>query len=142
MERQLRTYIKTIRSDRGGEYFFSEFRAYLSEHGNLSHLVTPGTSQQNGVAKRRNIILFKMVRFIMSYSNLPILFWGHALETTMYLLNVVPSNSVPKTPLEMWNGCKPSLRHIHIWGCLADVLKGKADKLESRFEVCLVKGLR
>lgn len=58
VERQLRTYIKTIRSDQGGEYFFSEFRAYLSEHGNLSHLVTPGTSQQNGVAKRRKIILF------------------------------------------------------------------------------------
>ena len=68
----------------------------------------------------------------MSYSTLCISFWGYALETTMYLLNLIPSKSVPKIPLEMWIGRKPSLRHIHIWGCPAHVLKGKTNKLESK----------
>ena len=66
---------------------------------------------------------------MLSYSTLPIYFLGYALSTVMYLLNLVPSKSVPKTPVELWNGCKPSMRHLHIWGCPAHVLKGKSDKL-------------
>ena len=58
----------------------------------------------------------------------------------MYVLNLVPSKSVPKTPLELWNGCKPSLHHIRIWGCPAHVLKGKTGKLEPCSELCLFVG--
>ena len=38
-----------------------------------------------------------MVRSMMSYSDLPNSFWGHALETAAYILNLVPSKSVPTT---------------------------------------------
>ncbi len=58
----------------------------------------------------------------------------------MYILNVVSSTSISKTPLELWNGCKVSLRHFHIRGCLAHVLKNKNMKLEPRFKVCLFVG--
>jgi hypothetical protein len=44
-----------------------------------------------------------------------------SLKTTEYVLNRVPSNVVPKTPFELWSGWKPSLNHLHIWGCLAKV---------------------
>ena len=77
---------------------------------------------------------------MMSYSTLPISFWGYALNTAMYLLNLVPSKSVPKTPIELWNGRKPSMRHLHIWGCSAHVLKGKSDKLQSKTEVVFFVG--
>ena len=53
----------------------------------------------------------------------------------MYILNLVPSKSIPKTPLEMWTGRKPSLQHLQIWGFPAHVLKGKMSKLETRSEV-------
>ena len=53
----------------------------------------------------------------------------------MYLLNLVPSKSVPKTLIELWNKRKPSMRHLHIWGCPAYVLKGKSDKLQSKTKV-------
>ena len=75
-----------------------------------------------------------------SYSSLPISFWGLALEITVYLLNLVPSKSVPKTPIELWSGHKPSLRHVRIWGSPAHVLKPKADKMDSRSEVCMFVG--
>ena len=42
--------------------------------------------------------------------------------------------------MELWNGRKPSLNHIRIWGSPAHVLKGDTDKLESRTEVCLFVG--
>ena len=58
----------------------------------------------------------------------------------MYILNVVPSKSVPKTPLEMWSSRKVSLRHFRIWGCPAHVLKSKTTKLEPRSQVCLFVG--
>ena len=77
----------------------------------------PGMPQQNGVAERRNHTLMEMVRSMMSYSSVPISLWGEALKTATYILNRVPSKAVPKTPFELWTGSKPSLRHIHIWGC-------------------------
>ena len=55
-------------------------------------------------------------------------------------MNVVPSKSIQKTPLEFWNGHKPSLRHFHIWGSSEHVLKGKTEKLEPRTEVCMFVG--
>ena len=76
----------------------------------------------------------------MSYSTLLTSFWGYALNTAMYLLNLVPSKSVPKTPVELWNGRKPSMRHLHIWGCPVHVLKGKSDKLQSKTEVVFFVG--
>ena len=139
-EKQLGKSLRTLRSDRGGEYLDTEFKDHLLEHGILSQLTAPGTPQQNGVAERRNRTLLDMVRSMMSYSSLPISFWGYALQTAVYILNVVPSKSIQKTPLELWNGHKPSLRHFRIWGCPAHVLKGKTGKLETRTEVCLFVG--
>ena len=103
-------------------------------------MTTPGTPQQNSVAERRNMTLLDMVRSMLSYSTLPISFWGYALNIAMHLLNLVPSKFVPKTPMELWSGHKPSMRYLHIWGCLAHVLKGKPDKLEPKSKVCLLVG--
>ena len=82
--------------------------------------------------------LLDMVRSMLSYSTLPISFWGYSLSTTMHLLNLVPSEFVPKTPMELWSGHKPSMRYLHI--CPIHVLKGKLDKLEPKSEVCLLVG--
>ena len=59
----------------------------------------------------------------------PISFWGYALQTAIYILNDVPSKSVPQTPHELWIGRKPSLQHLRIFGCPAHVLKGKTERL-------------
>jgi hypothetical protein len=139
-KKQLGKHIKALRSDRGGEYFLGDFKDHLSEAGIISQLTTPGTPQQNGVSERRNRTLLEMVRAMMSYAALPMSFWGYALQTAAYLLNLVPSKSVSKVPTELWIGRKPSIHYIHVWGCPAHVLKGKSDKLESKTEVCLLVG--
>ena len=43
------------------------------------------------------------------------------MKIAAYILNRVPSKSVPKTPFELWCGHKPSLSHFRIWGCPAEV---------------------
>ncbi|CAA0829012.1 cysteine-rich RLK (RECEPTOR-like protein kinase) 8, partial [Striga hermonthica] len=94
----------------------------------------------NGVAERRNKTLMERVRAMMSYSSSPDLFWGYAFETSVYILNRVPSKSVPSTPLELWSGHKPSLRYLRIWGSPTHVLRTDTDKLELRSEVRLFVG--
>ena len=42
--------------------------------------------------------------------------------------------------MELWSGCKPSMRHLHIWGYPTHMLKGKFDKLEPKSEVCFFVG--
>ena len=130
VERQLDKKVKIIRSDRGGEYYgkYDEsgqcpgpFAKFLEKHGICAQYTMPGTPHQNGVAERRNRTLMEMVRSMMSHSSLPISMWMYALKTAMYLLNRVPSKAVSKTPFEMWTGRKPSLRHLHVWGCPEEV---------------------
>ena len=143
VERQLDRKVKIVRSDRGGEYYgkYDEtgqnpgpFAKFLESHGICAQYTMPGTPQQNGVAERRNRTLMDMVRSMLSNSSLPLSLWMYALRTAMYLLNRVPSKAVPKTPFELWTGRKPSLRHLHVWGCPAEIriYNPHEKKLDSR----------
>ena len=52
----------------------------------------PGTPQHNGVSEHHNRTLFDIVQSMMSLTDLPLLFWGYALETVAFTLNRAPSN--------------------------------------------------
>ena len=106
MQNQLGKNIKILRSDRGGEYLSQEFDNHLKECGIVSQFTPPRTPQWNGVSERRNRTLLDMVRSMMSQTDLPISFWGYALETASFILNRFPSKVVEKTPYEIWNGKK------------------------------------
>ena len=74
VKNQLGKNIKTLRSDRGGEYLIQNFDDHLKDCGIVSQLTPPGTSQWNGVSERRNRTLLNMVRSMMSRTDLPISF--------------------------------------------------------------------
>ena len=82
VEKQTGKSIKTLRSDRGGEYLSGDFLAYLRENGILSQVTPPYTPQHNGVSERRNRTLLDMVRSMVSDSGLPISLWGYALQNS------------------------------------------------------------
>ena len=86
MENHRNKKIKFLRSDRGGEYLSYEFGLHLKQCGIVSQLTPPGTPQRNGVSERRNRTLLDMVRSMMSLTDLPLLFWGYALETAAFTL--------------------------------------------------------
>ena len=46
----------------------------------------PGTPHHNGVSERRNRTLLDMVQSMMSLTDLPLSFWGYALETAAFML--------------------------------------------------------
>ncbi|GJW73480.1 retrotransposon protein, putative, ty1-copia subclass [Tanacetum coccineum] len=77
---------------------------------------------------------------MMCRSTLLISFWGYALETVAYILNLVPTKKVSKTPFEMWKGKRPSLGYIKIWGYEVFVRREAQDKLNARSEKYLFVG--
>ena len=46
----------------------------------------PGTPQHNGVSERHNRTLLDTVQSMMSLADLPLSFWGYALETAAFTL--------------------------------------------------------
>ena len=140
VENQLGKKIKALRSDRGGEYLSHEFDDHLKNRGILSQLTPPGTPQLNGVSERRNRTLLDMVRSVMSLADLPISFWGFALDTAAFTLNRAPTKAVEKTPYEMWTGKVPKLSFLRIWGCEAYVKRLISDKLAPKSDKCLFVG--
>ncbi|RVW24315.1 Retrovirus-related Pol polyprotein from transposon TNT 1-94 [Vitis vinifera] len=144
VELQLNKRIKSVRYDRGGEYYGrydgsgeqrpGPFAKYLEECGIVPQYTMPGSPSMNGVAERRNRTLKDMVRSMISHSTLPEKLWGEALKTAAYILNQVPTKAAAKTPYELWTGRKPSLKHFHIWGCPAEgeTYKPHEKKLDSK----------
>ncbi|GJX42263.1 retrovirus-related pol polyprotein from transposon TNT 1-94 [Tanacetum coccineum] len=87
----------------GIEYNSKEFDQFCEDECMQRQLTTRYTPQQNGVVKR------KMAKSMMHEKGLPKSFWVEAVYTAIYLLNRSPTKALDnKTPLEAWNGRKPS----------------------------------
>ena len=84
--------------------------------------------------------MLDMVRSMMSWTDLPLSFWGYCLEIAAFTLNRVPSKSVEKTPHEMWTSKKPSLSFLKIWGCEAFVKRLQTDNLTAKSDKCIFVG--
>ena len=117
-----------------------EFSNHLKSCRIVPQLTPPGTPQRNGVSERRNRTLLDMVRSMMSQSDLPLSFWGYALETAAFTINRVPSKSVVKTPYEMCTGKSPSLSFLKIWACEVYVKRLQSDKLTPKSDKCFFVG--
>ena len=104
----------------------------------VSQLIPPGTPQHNGVSEHHNRTLLDIVQSMMSLTNLPLSFWGYALEMAAFTLNSAPSKFVETTPYELWFGKKPKLSFLKVWGCDAYVKKFHPDKAQTQIgKMCL-----
>ena len=92
-----------------------EFGLQLKQCGIVSQLTPHGTPQYNCVSERHNRTLLDMVRSMMYLTDLPLSFWGYALEIVAFTLNMAPSKkSVEMTPYELWFGKKPNLSFLKV----------------------------
>ena len=139
VELHCETFIKRLRSDRGGEYYDPK---YFESTGVVHETTAPYTPQQNGVAERKNRVLTEMVNAMLSNSGLSQGFWGEAMLTACHILNRVPNKRNKITPYEFWNKRKPNLNYLRVWGCRAivKVPEPKRKKLGERGIECIFLG--
>ena len=75
----------------------------------------------------------------MPLANLPISFWGDTLLSAAYIINYVPSKSVPSTPYKLWKGKTLDLSIMRPWGCVGYIqnTSHENEKLGSRGKKCI-----
>ena len=83
--------VKCLRSDNGGEYEKSEFKAFCEAEGIRLMRTVPGKARQNGIAERMNITLNERARSMRIHYGLPKTLWVDAVSTAAYLINRGPS---------------------------------------------------
>jgi transposase InsO family protein len=71
VEKETRTFIKSLRTDRGGEFTSQEFKNLCNTNGIHKQLIVAYTPQQNGVAEKKNHIIINMVRSMLSAKQIP-----------------------------------------------------------------------
>ena len=119
VENQMEKKIKILRSDRGGEYFLTEFILYCEENGIIHQRSEPYTPRQNGLVKRKNRTLVEMINAMILNAKLSYNLWGEALLTVCHVHNRISSRKFKVSPYELWKGRKPNLGYLWVWGCLA-----------------------
>jgi hypothetical protein len=121
-ENSLGYKIKTVRSDRGGEFLATTFREICEQAGIKRHFTAPYSPQQNGVVERRNRTVMEMSRALLKSMNVPGKLWGEVVRHSVHLLNRLPTKVMGyRTPFEAWSGRRPQLGHMRVFGCTTHV---------------------
>ena len=120
--------LKTIHTDRGGEFLSKKQKHYLQECRIEHQTLMPYSPQQNGRAECFQQTIINKAESMWHAVGLSDGFWKHAVGTAVHVYNVTPiSKAEFLTPKEMWSGSKQDISHLHIFRCAAyvHVLKGK-----------------
>ncbi|GJS64262.1 retrovirus-related pol polyprotein from transposon TNT 1-94 [Tanacetum coccineum] len=116
--------------------------AYFKEEGIEHQTSTPRTPEQNGVVERRNQTLVKAARTMLSASKLSLFFWSEAIATACYTQNrsIIIPNHV-KTAYHIINDRKPSIKHLHIFGCTCYLTRDgeNLDKMKEKGDPCILE---
>ena len=120
-QKQFSTSIKVLRIDNAMEYARSTLlMSFWSSKGIIHQSSCAYTSQQNGVAERKNRHLLKVARTIMSHMSVPKQYWGDAILMACHLINrvlsLVLSHNSPFSCL--YSFVKPFPLPPKIFGCL------------------------
>jgi hypothetical protein len=75
-----------------------------------------------------------MARALLKQRGMPAIFWADAVVMTVYILNRSPTKALNgRTPYEAWHGCKPTVSHLRVFGCLTFGKEvGHISKLDDR----------
>ena len=101
------------------------------------------TPQQNGMSERKNRTIMEMARCLMFEKGLPMKFWAEAVNTSVYLVNRLPTNALEeKTSFEAWYGFKSSISNLRIFDsvCHIHVPDVKRGKLDEKSEIGVLFG--
>nr|GEX16931.1 hypothetical protein [Tanacetum cinerariifolium] len=138
-------YILVIVDDysRGTEFLNKTLNVFFKKEGIEHQTSTARTPEQNDVVERRNRTLVEAARTMLSASQLPLFFWAEAIATACYTKNrsiIIPTHG--KTPYQIINDMKPSIKHLHIFSCICYITRdGKnLDKMKEKGDQCILVG--
>ena len=137
---QFKTYVKTIRSDNGGEFLNTRFKTLLRSYGIIHHCSCPYTPQHNGIVERKHRHLLDTARSLMFQASLPSPFWGHAILMATSIINRLPPSLLSwKTPFERLYQKPPTYDLLKVFGCLcfATITQPHRDKFSPRATRCI-----
>lgn len=140
---QYNACVKIFRTDNGTEYLNREFDEYLSSFGIIHQTTCPGTSEQNGLAERKNKHLLDVTRSLMFAMNVPKHLWSEAVMTAAYLINRMPLRVLGhKTPIECLTGKNSFVVPPKVFGCVCFVkdYRPSVGKLDPRALKCIFVG--
>jgi hypothetical protein len=135
--------MKIFRTDNGTEYVNKEFDKYLSSFGIIHQTTCPGTSEQNGLAERKNRHLLEVTQCLMIAMNVPKFLWSEAVMTAAYLINRMPSRMLDsKTHIECLTGTNSYIVPPKVFGCVCFVkdYRPSVGKLDPRALKCIFVG--
>lgn len=122
--------VREFHSDHGGEFVSADLLRYWASFGIIASTTSRDTPQHNGRAERKNRTFVEAMRALLLQARLPPRFWPLAADVVAHLLNrTVRSVRRDKTPLEIATGRKPSLGHVRVFGCDAEVHQKSVSKL-------------
>ena len=82
------------------------------------------------MVERKNRSLKEIARTMLNESSLPKYFWADAVSTSCYVMNKVLIRPIlKKTPYEVFNGRKPNINHLRVFGCSCFVLNNGKENL-------------
>ncbi len=123
--------IRTFRSDGGGEFLSDKMRDWMTSKRIRHETSISSTPQQNGVSERGHRTICDALYL-----------WAEAINYSVYTRNRTPSNKSIKTPYQIWNGEKPDVRHLRIFGSesFVHVPDAKRRKLDPKSIKCFLVG--
>ncbi|GKB28674.1 retrovirus-related pol polyprotein from transposon TNT 1-94 [Tanacetum coccineum] len=93
--------------------------------------------------ERRNRTLVEAARTMLSASKLPLFFWAEAIATACYTQNrSIIISTHEKTAYHIINDRKPSIKHLHIFGCTCYLTRDgeNLDKMKEKGHPCILLG--
>nr|GFB06416.1 hypothetical protein [Tanacetum cinerariifolium] len=143
IQRNLQAPVITVHTDRGTEFLNKTLNVFFKEEGIKHQTSTARTPEQNGFVKRQNRTLVEAARTMLSASQLLLFFWAKAIATACYTQNrsiIILTHG--KTPYHIINDRKPSIKHLHIFGCICNITRdGKnLDKMKEKGDQCILVG--
>nr|GFA85293.1 hypothetical protein [Tanacetum cinerariifolium] len=143
VQRGLQAQVRVVRTDKGMEFLNQTLRAYFAAEGILHQTFVARTPEQKGVVERRNRILVKAARRMLSAAKVPLFFWAEAITTECFTQNyylVIPRHE--KTPYDIINDRKPSVKFFHIFGFICYIVRDgeNLDKMKVKGDECIFVG--
>uniref|UniRef100_H3HA18 Integrase catalytic domain-containing protein n=1 Tax=Phytophthora ramorum TaxID=164328 RepID=H3HA18_PHYRM len=118
--------VRFVRHDGAREFATNSLKAFYEVEGIEQQTTVPYAHQTNGTAERAIRTIVTIGRSMLHHAKLDKCFWAEAAMTAIYVKNRLPSPKVEhKTPFEIVYKSKPSVKHMHVFGCQTYILTPK-----------------